>query len=240
MQRLPLPESIPKGVEVWLLKLNLQMPVPASDLSLLSDDERIRSLRFRKHQDRVRSIVTRAALRRMLGARLMLPPGELRFVANGHGKPRLYGDLGIEFNVSHAGHLALIAFSTSGKIGVDIEHRDRGIDAKSLSKYVFSPLERQSRLQTGEETEDFMERWVAKESVLKALGLGISDHLQAVSVLPFDEESYEIAHDHPEWREIKAWPLPAPDGYAAAVALQSPSPRLAPRKNISRTSGVGS
>lgn len=220
-QRLPLPETVPCGVEAWLLELNLGLPVPDADLSLLSEDERMRSLRFHRHEDRVRSVVTRAALRRMLGSRVMLPPDKLRFVANRYGKPRLYGDWGIEFNVSHAGHFALIAFSTSGKIGVDIEYRNREIDANSLSEYVFSPLERQSRSQTREENEDFMERWVAKESVLKALGLGVSEHLQAVSILPGAGKSYEIAHDHPEWRGIEAWPIEAPDGYAAALAVKS-------------------
>jgi 4'-phosphopantetheinyl transferase len=67
---------------------------------------------------------------------------------------------------------------------------------------------------------------VAKESVLKALGLGISEHLQAVSVLAGAGEGYEIAHDHPEWADIKAWPIGAPDGYAAALAMKSCGPLL--------------
>jgi 4'-phosphopantetheinyl transferase len=74
--------------------------------------------------------------------------------------------------------------------------------------------------------EDFIERWVAKESVLKALGLGISEHLQAVSILAGAGEGYEITHDHPEWADIKAWPIGAPDGYAAALAMKSCGPLL--------------
>lgn len=217
MRCLALPESVPCGVEAWLLELDLWKPVSDSDLALLSEDEHIRVLRFRQHQDRVRSAVTRATLRRLLAGRLKIPPDELRFVVNPYGKPRLYDDLGMEFNVSHSGCFAFIALSTTGQVGVDIEYRDRAIDAKSLSTYVFSTLERQSALQTA---EDFIERWVAKESVLKALGLGISEHLQAVSVLPSDSEGYEIRHDHPEWEGIQAWSLSVPEGYAAALALQ--------------------
>jgi len=66
VQRWSLPETIPPGVEVWLLKLDLQLPVPDSDLSLLSEDERIRALGYRRQEDQVRSAVTRAALRRVL------------------------------------------------------------------------------------------------------------------------------------------------------------------------------
>lgn len=218
MQRLPLPETIPCGIEVWLLKLNLSVPISDEDASLLSEDERIHALRFCRHEDRVRSVVTRASLRRMLAARVAMPPGSLRFAANRYGKPYLQDDSKIEFNVSHAGSFALIALSTGGQVGVDIERYDRGIDAKGLRAYVFSPLERQSGLQTA---EDFIDRWVAKESVLKALGLGVSEHLQAISILPGDGKNYGIAHNHSEWAGIKAWSIGAPHGYAAAVAVKS-------------------
>lgn len=230
VQRLPLPETIPTGVEVWRLKLELQLPVPDSDLSLLSEDERIHASRYRRQEDQVRSAVTRAALRRILGARAMLRPDELDFVVNCHGKPRLQDDLGIEFNVSHAGCFALIALSTNGQVGVDIESHDVGIDSESLSTYVFSSLERRSGLRMADEAEDFIERWVAKESVLKALGLGISEHLQAVSILPgngqCNGQCYEIAHDNPDWAGIKAWPIESPVGYAAALAVKNHDPFL--------------
>lgn len=218
MQRLLLPETVPSSIEVWQLKLNLQMPISDSDVSLLSEKERTRAQRFRRHDDQVRSIATRAALRRILASRVMLPPDKLHFAENCHGKPCLKGDAGIEFNVSHAGRFALIALSTNGQVGVDIEYRDRGIDAESLGPYVFSPLERQSGLKTA---DDFIEHWVAKESVLKALGLGISEHLQAISILPGNGASYRIAYEHPEWAGVRAWTIEAPDCYAAALAEKS-------------------
>jgi 4'-phosphopantetheinyl transferase len=221
---LPLPESITTGIEAWLLELDLRLPVPDSELVLLSEEERLRALRFRRHEDCVRSIATRAALRRLLGAHLMLPPADLRFVVNACGKPRLDIESGIEFNVSHSGSFALIALSTVGQVGVDIECRDREVDAENLAVYVFSAFERRVALQTG---EDFIQRWVAKEAVLKALGCGISDHLQSVSVLPSRGEAYEITQDQTQWAEIKAWRLLAPDGYAAALALTAPDPFLA-------------
>lgn len=239
VRRLPLPETVPPGLEVWLLKLNLEMPVRDADLSLLSRDERVQALRFRRHDDRVRSVGTRAALRRILALRVTLPPDKLRFTVNCHGKPRLKDDLGIEFNVSHAGRFALIALSTCGQVGVDIEYRGRPLDVESLGEHVFSPLEQRSPLGTAEKAEDFIERWVAKESVLKALGLGISEHLQAVSVLAGSGESYEIVHDHSEWTGIKAWPIAVPDGYAAALAVKSPNSFLFPGQVFKVLPGTG-
>ncbi len=242
MQRLPLPETVPAGVEVWLLRLNLQMPLQAADLSLLSRDERVHALRFHRHEDRVRSVATRAALRRLLAIRMRQRPEKLRFAVNLHGKPRLDDESGIEFNVSHAGRYALIALSTKGQIGVDIEYRDRSLDVKSLGSYVFTRLERLVALQVSDETDDFMARWVAKESVLKALGEGISDHLQAVSILPreWEGDGYEVVHDFPEWFGIKAWPIGAPEGYMAALALRGLESRMvaADKGNCNRQAGM--
>jgi len=100
-----------------------------------------------------------------------------------------------------------------GGIEVWLLEFDAGLSVPDSELALLSPEERVSK--------DFIRHWVAKESVLKALGLGISEHLQSVSILPRDDEAYEIAHDFPEWPEIQAWRLPVPDGYAAALAFQT-------------------
>ena len=218
IQRLSLPKTVPAGVDVWLLRLNLQAPISSADFLLLSESERDCALRFHTHADQVRSTATRAALRRILATKLALPPHALHFVMNHYGKPYLHGDAGIDFNVSHAGQFALVAISTNGQVGVDIEDCNRQLDVSALADYVFTALERRSELVT---TADFIKRWVAKESVLKAVGVGISEHLQTVSVLPGKNGSYRIVCDYPEWAGLKVWPIEAPDCYAAALALKS-------------------
>jgi 4'-phosphopantetheinyl transferase len=218
VQRLPLPEAVPAGTEVWLLTLNLSMPLSKRDLALLSEGERLHVVRLRRHEDRVRSVATHAALRRILSSRIGVPPDKLRFTVNDYGKPCLFRHFGLEFNISHSGCFALIALSSSGQVGVDIEYRGREIDVEKMSPYVYSLLERQSGL---EATGGFFDHWVAKESVLKALGLGISEHLQTVSILPRGVAGYEIMHEMPEWAEIRAWPIKAPGNYAAALAWTS-------------------
>lgn len=199
----------------------------------MSREEHLRALRFRRHEDRVRAVATRAALRRLLAMRMRRNPESLCFAVNPHGKPRLDGETGMEFNVSHAGCYALIALSSLWPIGIDIEYLNRGLDVASLGSHVFTRLERLVALQVSDETHDFMARWVAKESVLKALGEGISKHLQTVSILPGDRdgEGYAVIHGLPEWEGIKAWAIEAPEGYMAALALHSPpSPAFFHRK----------
>lgn len=217
VQRLSLPKTVPDGVEVWLLRLNLQAPISSADFLLLNESERARALRFHTHADQVRSTATRAALRRILATKIAVSPHELHFMENQYGKPHLHGATGIDFNVSHAGQFALIAISTHGQVGIDIEDCNRQLDVSALTDYVFTALERQSELVT---TVDFIKRWVAKESVLKAVGVGISEHLQTVSVLPAKHGGYRIICDYPKWPGLKVWPIEAPDCYAAALALR--------------------
>ena len=217
-QRLSLPEGVPPGIEIWLLKLNLQAPISNSDFLLLNEYERANALRFHTHADQVRSTATRAALRRLLVTKVAMPSCKLNFLTNNFGKPYLKGASDIDFNVSHAGEYALIAISTKGKIGVDIEDCDRQLDVRALSEYVFTRIERQCAIET---TEDFIKRWVAKEAVLKAVGVGISEHLQVVSVLPDNNEGYRVICDYPKWEGIKVWSIKVPNRYAAALAVHA-------------------
>lgn len=218
MQLLALPETVPAGIEVWLLTLNLQAPLHDADLSILNDSERNHAAFLHFHEDRVRSVTARATLRRLLAARVAAAPEALIFTANEYGKPYLKNHVNIEFNVSHAGGFVLIALSGHQRVGVDIEYADRPIDAHSLARYVFSPLEHQSVRMT---QQTFMRHWVAKESALKALGFGITEHLQSISILFGDSTDYRIVCDDPSWPKLKGWRLELPaDNYLAALAVE--------------------
>lgn len=218
VQQLSLPNTVPAGIEVWLLELNLRAPISNSDFLLLNKSERAYAMRFHTLADQVRSTATRAALRRILAEKVAVLPNQLHFATNHHGKPYLHGGAGIEFNVSHAGQFALIAISTNGQVGVDIEDCNRRVDISVLTEYVFTVLERQSELMTN---EDFIKRWVVKESVLKALGVGISEYLHAISILPLGGKSYMVQSDHLDWSDTKVWLIDAPDCYAAALAVKN-------------------
>lgn len=218
MQLLALPATVPDGVEVWLLTLNLQAPLCDADLALLSDGERNHAASLYFHEDRVRSVTARAALRRLLAARVADAPQALVFGTNAHGKPFLQDHANIEFNVSHAGGFALIALADKQRVGVDIEYANQLIDVHSLSRYVLSPKEQLSAHIT---QQTFMCYWVAKESALKALGFGITEHLQAISILSSDDTDFQIACDYPSWPKIKGWRLKLPvDNYLATLAVE--------------------
>lgn len=221
MRPLPLPEPL-ADVEVWRLDLDLDAPVPEADWTVLGGDEGGRALRLYRHADKVRFARTRAALRRVLASRLRCPPQAVRLVAGPHGKPRLAGECEgartLDFNASHAGCFALIAIAQRGAVGVDIEYRNPDLDATALEAQVLSPAE--LALGAGRRP-GFYERWVVKEAALKAMGLGIAEHLQQISVLPpgrAEDARYRLQHACPDWPAISAWRLDAAAGYAAALA----------------------
>ncbi|SFM28803.1 4'-phosphopantetheinyl transferase family protein [Nitrosomonas communis] len=222
---LQLPETMPIGVDVWLLEFDFDSNQLAVDWTLLSAEEKARALRFRQLRDRERFITTRAALRRLLAECVMAPPQTLRIETNSFGKPCLPANSGIEFNVSHADNFALIALSTHGEVGIDIEQCHR--DVADLEAHVLSSVERAWRIWS---SKNFIELWVVKESVLKALGFGIAEYLPAITVLPNHDGSYCITHDQTEWAEVHAWPISAPIHYAAALALTHKNQSLAKRQ----------
>lgn len=222
MQQLALPDSAPAHVHVWRLDLDLAAPVADADWAVLAEDEGARALRYAKAEDRVRYATTRAALRRLLASRMRRRPQDLRFFVDARGKPQhaqpCGADLRVEFNVSHAGSHALIAISDCGAVGVDIERCDPSLDVPSLELQVLSARERQ--MDAGRQP-GFFERWVAKEAVLKAVGVGVADHLQRLSVeqpAAGDDCRYRLHDAEPAWPRLGAWRLDAPAGYAAAVA----------------------
>lgn len=211
LQRL---EAVPENIDAWLLEFAFTSVQLAHDWPLLSVTEQFRARGFHHYQDRIRFVSARAALRRLLAERVGILPNQLTISITAFGKPYLAQHAEIQFNLSHAGSFALIAMSSAGKIGIDIERCDR--DITGLIHYVLSPLER-TRACWPEKR--FIDLWVAKEAVLKALGLGVAENLQDISVLPESGSDYHIAHERPDWGNIRAWSIQAPKNYSAALAL---------------------
>lgn len=238
MQPLRLPEGVPEGTEVFQLTLDLRAPLSDADWALLSEDEGARASRYRQHADKVRFVRTRGALRCLLAERLRARPMGLTFFVDQRGKPRLHGPCSagpaMHFNVSHAGRHALIALSRHGVVGVDIERRNPGLDVAELESQMLSQREKHSG---PEERPGFFDCWSAKEAALKALGLGVAEHLRQLSVLlpkvPMSAEGrrdcrYRLHCEGAEWPPLSVCRLPAPDGYAAALAWVDVSDKESP------------
>ncbi len=190
----------------------------------LSRGEKDRANRFLRAEDRALFALTRGTLRYLLSKATGVAEEKIAFAAGPHGKPRLAGTHGPHFNVSHSGCWALIGFSGSRDIGVDIEFMRAAGGELDLARSFFSAAEYRSLegLERDMLLASFYKIWTCKEAVLKAIGAGISAHLKDFSV-ELTLDGYAI-HSEPDcfWPSLAsviANPVEVPEGYAGCYAL---------------------
>jgi 4'-phosphopantetheinyl transferase len=145
---------------------------------VLADDERERAARFHYEPDRARYVTTRAALRTVLAVYLDLGAGEIELETDDDDRPQLAGRSArqLDFNVSHATDVALIAVSRQ-RVGVDVERKARRVSAnRELIDHWFTTRESACIIRGcgGSTDGGFLRHWTAKEAYLKAVGCGIS------------------------------------------------------------------
>lgn len=223
MQPVCLPECVPADVEVWRLALDaVGTTVSAHGLSV---DEIEHMRRFRQAADARRFACTRRSLRVLLAQRLRTEPDALVFTRGEHGKPALAAaQRGTwEFSVSHSAQVALLALSNRRAVGVDVEFGRADMDLAAIASISLTADERERVAQAADEA-GFYRHWVAKEAVLKALGLGIGQSMQQLTVIPAASGVYALRHCLPGaafGAPLAACALPAPAGYFAALAWLS-------------------
>lgn len=198
-------------IEVWLARTDVAAETLGRMAELLDEEERARAGRYRFEADRARSIVARSALRELLGRALDRDPRALRFVTGEHGKPAL-ADGAVEFNVSHSGERVAIAIA-SAPVGVDIEHDRELRDVLALAKRFFSPSEAAA---VERDPSLFLSIWTAKESVIKAIGGGLTIELASFEAFATPDRFAPVTNLE-EWL-VRALPLDG--GYRGAVSTR--------------------
>lgn len=182
----PLPELPPKGViHVWVVELDTPWHVSVDLDGILSTEERERAGCFVFARDASRFRHCRAMLRFGLAWYLHKTPAESRLTTGWRGKPRLAEDLGLFFNVAHSDGLGMLAFATSGEVGIDVESTHREVEGVDIAAIHFTPTEAAMIAAANtveEQNRMFLRLWTRKEAVLKAAGTGIAAGLDAVDV----------------------------------------------------------
>ena len=201
------PEIISNApVDVWLI----ERPGPEEIerwTDLISPEERSRADRFRYPGDREVYIAVHGALREILGGIPGVEPGGITFATKPDGKPEVEGG-GASFSISRTEGAALIAVSSSGAVGADIELvSPHSLDATVADRF-FSPRERASLdgLEGEEYASAFFRIWTRKEALVKCMGRGIDEDLAAIETDPA-----------PGWTLVS---LDLPGPYSGAVAAE--------------------
>jgi 4'-phosphopantetheinyl transferase len=219
----------PDEVQVWRAGLDAGAVELERRLAGLPEDERRRAGRFLLERDRRRFVMARSALRELLGRYLGAEGRAIRLVEGPHGKPALAARAGaargLEFNVSHSGDLALLAFARGRAVGVDVERAAEGRDLEALAGIAFSPAELSAwrGVPEPERERAFYACWCRKEAILKAVGTGLSLPTTCFTVTLAPGEAPRLVEWRPDPAETARWTLhalPAPGGYEAALAYE--------------------
>jgi 4'-phosphopantetheinyl transferase len=220
----PLPSGI-AGVRLWWTTLD-RPPGEAERLAeLLSSAEVARAARFGNDALRRRWIVGRATLRVLLGRVLDIAPAGVALTRGRRGRPELLPGAAPDFNISHTRSMALVgigvALPKGTRIGVDVEHRDRVVNADGLARKFMSEAERAqlAAMDPDERRRHFLRLWTCKEAMSKATGDALSAPFRLIDVAAADQLA--LAGGPPPYAPAD-WSLHAvamPHGYLATVAL---------------------
>jgi 4'-phosphopantetheinyl transferase len=157
-------------------------------------------------------------LREILSGYLETTPAQVRFSYNAYGKPAVQ-DSRVRFNVSHSGGWALFAVTERREVGIDIERIDARVAQEQIPERFFSAWEAAQlrALPVAQQTDAFFRCWTRKEAYIKARGLGLS--------LPLDSFDVSLAPGEPAALlrgagNYALQELPAPEGFAAAIAAE--------------------
>jgi 4'-phosphopantetheinyl transferase len=222
-------EFAPGTLHVWRLRVDRDRRTALLMYGLLDRTERERANRFRFERDAVCFVLTRAHLRLILASALGVDAAAVQFCHEAAGKPRLKGEGGPWFNVSHSGAFAVLAVAADRRVGVDVE-RIRPMPGRDLGLYLsedeVSDLE---RLPEPERQRAFFRCWTRKESFLKARGSGLGFGLQRFSVTLDSERPPRLLHVDGEPEAPALWDLrdlAMDPAYSASLAAEAPITKL--------------
>lgn len=162
--------QLPAADEVHAWSVDLGASAVGVEKYLASADQR-RAATLRRGRHRERWMTARASLRGLLGQYLDTDPTKLTFRTP--GKPELVPRSPLRFNLAHSGDAALVALAVEREVGVDLEEVIRGRNVGGLCELAFVTSESAAVLAADDPDEAFARYWVAKEALVKAIGVGL-------------------------------------------------------------------
>jgi 4'-phosphopantetheinyl transferase len=213
---------------VWRASVSSALKLALGGDVGLSNAEHERRATFRFKSDAERFSASHLLLRWALAGYLDLTPSEVRiryqcFLCGGkHGKPRLEGPSGqLDFSISRRGDCVLVAVARGVKVGIDVE-AIKDIDATALSLALSETEKRErcdaSRIDCG---RHLLSIWSLKEAYLKAIGQGLTQSPDSLTVMgPSPEGNFHIldSEDHASKISWRLSSIPLAQDYVSAIA----------------------
>lgn len=214
-------------LHVWCVDQNVPLVQLNAYWRLLAADEQARANRFRIERDRTHYVVARAGLRVIIGRYFDLSPEQVAFSYSEYDKPALTAvppHSPFQFNVTHSGGLALLAFCRGEAVGIDVEKIRPLPDAEQIAHRFFSQHENQvfKNVPPAQRSAAFFNCWTRKEAYIKAIGEGLSCPLDVFDVTLTPGEPARLLRIRGSEQAAAAWFLHAFDprpGFTAALAV---------------------
>jgi len=216
---------MPGAIHVWCLHVDRAFGASLPFYALLDQTERRRADRFRFERDAVCFILTRAHLRLILASALSIDAAAVRFIHEAAGKPRIEGEGGPWFNVSHSGGIALIAVASDRRVGVDIERIRPIVDHDPAMYFSQEEVRDLQKLPEQQWERAFFRGWTRKEAYLKARGDGLGFGLQNFSVALAPDLPPCLLHvdGYPEDPSLwDFWDLTVDPAFSASLVAETP------------------
>lgn len=218
-------------VTVWRVKLDPDDRTAEALRGHLTPDELERLGRLHRSEVGRRWLVSRGALREILGSELGLSPSSVQLKLDAHGRPGLDPEahpIDLDFNLSHSADLALVATARGPRVGIDVE-RLRGRDPLRIADRYFSATEVEAVRAFPEADRPlvFLRYWTAKEALAKGLGLGLQVPSGELELEPLPDGTMVPVRRGDGWRLVELTDLP--DGYCATLAVDDDWARVAIR-----------
>ncbi|MFI4876499.1 MAG: 4'-phosphopantetheinyl transferase superfamily protein [Blastopirellula sp. JB062] len=171
-------------LHLWSIPLHAGKSQVAQLRELLSASEREKADSFILAEQTERYVVCRGAVRQIVAGYLEIAPQQLAVTSGEFGKPQLEQRDSLWFNVTHSGGLAVLAVSTIGEVGVDIEQIRQVRGLPRMVDRCLAPCERPDvlRLPSQEQDRQFLRYWTHKEAYLKTFGVGIRRPLEKLEI----------------------------------------------------------
>lgn len=205
-----------RAVEVWQVDVSPGSDAARRRIAATTGAERERAAGLRPAGHSERWLAARGALRTVLGGRLGVAPVAVEFTTGPHGKPGLLG-AELQFNLSHAGDIALIAVADV-EVGVDVERLARS--ARAVAR-ALTDGERAALGATPPELRaappphlhlELLRIWCRKEALAKAMGTGLG----------WAPERFDTSSPGGYWLAD----VPVAAGYVAALAVAGGEARI--------------
>jgi 4'-phosphopantetheinyl transferase len=175
--------NLDNHIHIWQIDINEHLPYIDTLRNVLTPDEITRANRYLRSTDRDKFIISRASLRYILSGYLKCLPKDIGFKLTKDKKPEI--DIpsapNIHFNLSYSADRVLIAVAAF-PVGIDIEWINPKFSYTAILNSNFS-LNESAYINLNDSFKRFFLLWTRKEAILKATGIGLTDHLRIIPSL---------------------------------------------------------